>query len=426
MNKFVRGVAALTASIGLIAFQAHAQGLPLIISATVNYTNNTLTINGQRFGSGPTVTMDSMAFQTQSVSSSKIVANFPAGSPASSFTPGTYSLTLQFPRQLPAIFTVDIGANGPRGPSGIQGPAGPMGAAGATGPMGPAGLNGAAGPQGPQGVSGPAGPAGPAGAAGSPGAPGTNGANGVGFTFRNAWNSGTTYFVNDVVSDSNGSSYVAIANITADTLDPASDSANWALMAAGAVGSQGQTCAVTSGPGPISQTTLNSCLKGNFPYNETLIGVDAPATGPACSATLAPGSVTGTIMLTTQGSWTFDGAGNIATAASGVLVSAPGTGEAADPSVAAENCSGTYSVNQDGTLDMAYVCSLAGGSVQTTYQAHGVITPTSILVTVPPAAGGQPRVLSEYVGGLLAACETVGMNTNVVRTNGPGFVWPAF
>src|SRR5437773_12073951 len=85
---------------------------PLVISVTVDYTHSTLTINGQNFGSSPTITVDSLTFPTSSSSSSQIVGNFPSGVAPSSFTPGTYFLTLQFTNQLPAVFTVDIGANG--------------------------------------------------------------------------------------------------------------------------------------------------------------------------------------------------------------------------------------------------------------------------------------------------------------------------
>jgi hypothetical protein len=179
---------------------ARGAGLPLIISATVDYTHGTLTVSGQNFGSSPLVMLNSLTFPTLSPGSGQIVASFPSGSPPSSFTPGTYFLTLQFKNQLPSIFTVDIGANGapgPAGPAGAQGspgvvggtgPAGPAGPQGLPGPMGPPGATGsvgatgaqgvagAAGPiglTGPTGAQGPAGPQGPQGVQGPPGAPGT-------------------------------------------------------------------------------------------------------------------------------------------------------------------------------------------------------------------------------------------------------------
>lgn len=166
---------ALLALFGVLSSPAQAVGLPLVISATVDYTHATLTIIGQNFGSSPTVTLDAMIFPMQSASSSQIVANFPANNPPSSFAPGTYFLTLQYRNQLPSIFTADIGANGAQGPPGVQGPAG---AIGATGPAGPAGPQGVAGPMGPVGATGLAGPSGATGAQGVAGPVGATGATG--------------------------------------------------------------------------------------------------------------------------------------------------------------------------------------------------------------------------------------------------------
>jgi len=160
---------------------ALAAGLPLVISATVDYTQGTLTISGQNFGSAPTVTLDSLAFPTQSNSSGKIVANFPSGKAPSSFLPGTYFLTVQFKNQLPSIFAVDIGANGAPGPVGPVGPRGlpgVAGAVGAAGPVGPSGLPGPMGATGAQGLTGAAGPIGPQGMPGPVGATGATGPQG--------------------------------------------------------------------------------------------------------------------------------------------------------------------------------------------------------------------------------------------------------
>jgi hypothetical protein len=166
----------MTALLGLFSSGSQAAGLPLVISATVDYTHNTLTISGQNFGSSPNVTLDSLAFPTQSPSSSsQIVANFPSGKAPSSFTPGTYFLTVTFRNQLPTIFGVDIGANGAAGP---PGPAGATGAVGVTGPAGPIGPAGAQGPIGPPGITGPAGVIGLTGATGATGSAGPQGATG--------------------------------------------------------------------------------------------------------------------------------------------------------------------------------------------------------------------------------------------------------
>jgi hypothetical protein len=172
------------ASLGLAVGAAQAAGLPLIVSAMVDYSHNTLLINGQNFGSNPLVTLNSLTFTTVSTGSTQIVANFPAGNPPSSFAPGTYFLTVLSKNQLPSIFTVDIGANGPpgstgsigpQGPAGPTGPIGSRGPAGAQGPIGPAGATGAQGPAGPTGPSGTPGPQGPAGAQGPQGPQGLKG-----------------------------------------------------------------------------------------------------------------------------------------------------------------------------------------------------------------------------------------------------------
>jgi hypothetical protein len=54
---------------GLLAPGARAAGLPVIISATVDYLHKTVTITGQNFGSSPTVTLDSMTFPTMTAAS---------------------------------------------------------------------------------------------------------------------------------------------------------------------------------------------------------------------------------------------------------------------------------------------------------------------------------------------------------------------
>jgi len=171
-------IAGAISLIGGISSPVHAAGLPVVTSATVDYTLKTLTIAGQNFGGSPRVTLDSMTFQTMGSSSSQVVANFPTSAPPSSLTPGTYFLTVTFNNQLPVIYTVDIGANGAPGRAGAQGPAGPAGASGATGPAGPQGLAGVTGAMGPAGAIGPTGATGPAGATGATGVIGATGPQG--------------------------------------------------------------------------------------------------------------------------------------------------------------------------------------------------------------------------------------------------------
>jgi hypothetical protein len=177
----------IIASLGLLAmlelgsYSSQAIGLPLVISATVDYAHNTLTINGQNFGSSPKVTLDAIGFPTTGnpISGTQIVANFPSDRAPSSFTPGIYFLTVTFKNQLPTIFAVDIGANGAQGPAGPAGAPGGAGAPGATGPAGPAGPQGLAGPMGPPGATGAAGATGAQGGQGVAGTTGLQGLQGV-------------------------------------------------------------------------------------------------------------------------------------------------------------------------------------------------------------------------------------------------------
>jgi Protein of unknown function (DUF1566)/Collagen triple helix repeat (20 copies) len=172
--------------------EVRAAGLPLVNSATVNYGNSTLTLTGQNFGSSPVVTLDQMTFTTVSASGNKIVAAFPSASPPSSFTAGTYFLTLVYRNQIPSLFSVQLGAIGPQGPQGVPGPSGapgPQGPPGAIGATGATGLMGPPGPVGPAGAAGATGPQGPPGAAGGAagGVPATCASGDVAVFYSNAW-----------------------------------------------------------------------------------------------------------------------------------------------------------------------------------------------------------------------------------------------
>src|ERR1700747_2898485 len=78
--------------VGLMASAAHAQFLPEINSAVVNYTSKTITLTGTKFGLGPMVNFDAMPLNVQTATATQIVAAFPSASPPSNFTPGTYFL----------------------------------------------------------------------------------------------------------------------------------------------------------------------------------------------------------------------------------------------------------------------------------------------------------------------------------------------
>ena len=255
MNKRLRILLCATVAFVCAISQAHAFGLPFVASATVDYGGATVTIQGANFGSSPAVTLDNVTFPTQSVASGRIVASFPSSMPPSSFLPGTYLLTLTFKNQLPAVFTVDIGANGargpqgpagfpgPQGPQGIQGPTGTTGAAGPAGPAGMPGAAGATGSQGPQGLSGAQGtqgvpgPTGPRGAAGSSGISSLTDLSGLPCSIGAATGATSVSF---------GSGGVAVFACQTAPVVPPADTPNMGTFACGVESSSGGTLALNS------------------------------------------------------------------------------------------------------------------------------------------------------------------------------------
>lgn len=121
-------------------------------------------------------------------------------------------------------FIDQAAATGPPGPPGPAGPQGDPGIQGPLGPQGIQGIQGLVGPEGPQGVAGPVGAA--------------------GLNFVGTFNNTIGYLKGDVVFFS-GSSYVALANITAPTppavlANPNVDTVNWNFLAIqGLTGPQG-------------------------------------------------------------------------------------------------------------------------------------------------------------------------------------------
>jgi hypothetical protein len=161
----------------------------------------------------------------------------------------------------------------------------------------------------------------------------------------------------------------------------------------------------------------NAALKGSYPFNETIIGAVSPASPgqTACGQTLT-NPVAQQLTLTNQGIWTFDGKGNLEINDTGVLTVTPGTNQYMDVSYSAASCAGTYAVSGN-KVSMKYTCGVAGGVVQFDVIALGLITPSSILVAVPPAAGNTMRIVPEYfaAGGArtLIACTVIGENTHI-------------
>ena len=154
---------------------AASAALPVIQSTSVDTTRGAIVINGQGFGSRPSIVLGATRFPTLAATGTQVVAGFPADLPLSSLTPGTYFLVMTFASQPALVFTVTVGSGGLPGP---MGPAGPAGATGPAGPVGLAGPAGAVGPAGPQGQAGVTGPQGPRGEAGAPGPAGPQGPQG--------------------------------------------------------------------------------------------------------------------------------------------------------------------------------------------------------------------------------------------------------
>lgn len=110
--------------------------------------------------------------------------------------------------------------------TGPPGPLGPVGPDGPVGDQGPEGVQGTQGVQGPMGAEGVEGPVGPAGQS---------------FTYRGVYNPATTYALDDVVTGSDGSSYISLGSANVGH-DPTTDSSNahWSPIAIhGAQGVQG-------------------------------------------------------------------------------------------------------------------------------------------------------------------------------------------
>jgi hypothetical protein len=163
----------------------------VIFSTAVDRANQTLTIQGQGFGSQPPqVWCETYSMTVLSATDSQLVMFLPAGVPD-----GTHLLTVvRGPSEKDrASFHAHVGTagQGPAGPAGAagpkgdSGPAGPKGDPGAVGPkgdagaVGPKGDTGAAGSKGDTGAAGSQGPAGPAGAVGPKGDTGAAGPQGV-------------------------------------------------------------------------------------------------------------------------------------------------------------------------------------------------------------------------------------------------------
>src|SRR5215212_1081038 len=131
-----------------------SKGDLVILSTSVDRANQTLTIQGESFGSqAPQVWCESYSMTVLSATDNQLVVFLPAGVPD-----GTHLLTVvRGPSEKDRAsfdMTVASPGRGPAGPKGDPGVGGPKavtgraGAKGATGPAGPKGDPGAVGPKG--------------------------------------------------------------------------------------------------------------------------------------------------------------------------------------------------------------------------------------------------------------------------------------
>lgn len=203
----------------------------------------------------------------------------------------------------------------------------PLALAGVTGPSGATGPTGLTGATGPTGLTGPTGATGPTGLTG---ATGPTGPTGPGFTWRGAYDNLTSYAVNDVVSYTNGSTYICISPATGYI---PTNATYWAIYTqAGATGPTGATGPVgatgptgltgatgstgaTGATGPTGLTGATGPIGATGPVGAT--GATGP-TGP--SGTPTPAGSTTQVQYNNAGAlgasanFTFDGTSTVTVA----------------------------------------------------------------------------------------------------------------
>ena len=105
---------------------------------------------------------------------------------------------------------------------------------------------------------------------------------------------------------------------------------------------------------PMLFAQHNSDLKGDFPFNETIhvIQQTNPPSGGACGATLT-GPVT-ELIITDQGTWSFDGKGNVTIKDSGILITNNPPSDASQVVPEAAQCVGKYNLLDKSTVDFHY------------------------------------------------------------------------
>jgi hypothetical protein len=134
----------------------------------------------------------------------------------------------------------------------------------------------------------------------------------VGFTPRGAWSSGSTYATNDVVSYTNGSSYLAIQASTNQT--PSTATSYWLLLASKGDTGNGDVTGPSSSVD--SELALFNSTTGKLIKRASLTGLVKATSGVASAATagtdyVAPGGALGTPSSGTLANCTVDGTNSV-------------------------------------------------------------------------------------------------------------------
>jgi len=214
------------------------------------------------------------------------------------------------------------------------------------------------GSQGPQGVQGPAGPPGPVGPAG--------------LEWRGAWNTNSSYAVDDAVGF-NGSSWFCISAVTGTgNSNPEVATTKWALLASqGAVGPQGAQGATGPQGAGATQTLQQTVNLGNTITNGTLT-----STLSANQFKVGDSSTTGITINPNQITSKGDGGT--------VIVNFPTSVSGGTKALTVRDLSGTIALTRDLGITNTTTSALSLSTLNSTYTSYF----TGFKVFCPNITGG--------------------------------------
>ena len=215
-----------------------------------------------------------------------------------------------------------------------------------------------AGSQGPQGVQGPAGPVGPVGPAG--------------LEWRGAWNTNTSYAVDDAVGF-NGSSWFCISAVTGTgNSNPEIATTKWALLASqGAQGIQG-----VQGPTGPQGAGATQTLQQTVDLGNTITNGGLTSSLSATQLKIADSSTTGITISSRQ--ITSKGDGGI------VLVNFPASVSGGTKVLTVRDLSGTVVLTRDLGITNTTTSALSLSTLNSTYTSYF----TGFKVFCPNITGG--------------------------------------